>query len=48
MGDASYLAASMGMLGDLGVIVLVCRRDMLCITKCACLLGGCNLCGVNL
>lgn len=39
---------AMGMLGDLGVIVLVCSKDMLCSTKCVCLLGGCNLCGMNL
>ena len=35
------------LLGDLGVTVLVCSGDTLCVTRCTCLLGGCDLRGVR-
>lgn len=38
MKNASHLAASVtGVLEDLGVMVLVCSRDILCVIKCVCL-----------
>lgn len=38
----------MGVLGKLGVMVLVCSRDILCVTRYMCLLGGCDPCGMSL
>ena len=35
------------LLEDLGAIVLMCSGDMLCVTRCMCLLGGCDPCGVR-
>lgn len=35
------------LLEDLGVMVLMCSGDMLCVTRCMCVVGVCDPCGVR-